>query len=475
MSDKKSTSENAKNQAGSETQDAEILQPERHGARKKPQGPKPTTIDGKASDVTPNTADDVSGQTKGQTKAQSKQQAKTEAGLNDAQHAEASAPASSFEGAAPHGAGWVPPTSLGLVAGLAGGALAAYVLMTVWGEAGSDETALAALDQRIALLDTRLESFDETVSQRLAASDAAQAKQLSALQAELATKSGQGELDARFDRFQSALKGQQDQLAAMQDTLALTGGPVNERLAVLEVQAPKLRADLDLLRAAMPPATLERDVRELSASLTAQQIALGALGPQVSATQKKLVALELEMNKPSGAEQAALGLALANLTRAATDGDPFDTELDAIASLTGDTPTLEALREFGESGVATRLTLEQKFTPMVQAVFAAERNAGTEGFWDRMMASASSVITVRKQGEIDGADTQAVIARMEQRIAVHDLAGAVDQSGLLEGVAKKAAAPWVDTARARLTLDTLLDEASAQLVRSFEANRKDAD
>jgi hypothetical protein len=26
-----------------------------------------------------------------------------------------------------------------------------------------------------------------------------------------------------------------------------------------------------------------------------------------------------------------------------------------------------------------------------------------------------------------------------------------------------------------LTLDTLLDEASAQLVRSFEANRKDAD
>jgi len=447
-------SDAGKDQAGSENLEAEILQPEHHGARKKQRGAKPATIDGEASDVTPEEAPSA---TTGP---------KAGAGSSSSQN--------SSEGSA-KGAGWVLPTGLGLVAGLAGGVLASYVLMTELGGAGSDDAAMAALDQRIALLDTRLAELNGDVGARLSASGAAQAKQFTSFQADLETKAGQTELDARFDRFQSALKMQQDQMAGLQETLALTGGPVNERLAVLEVQSPKLRADLDLVRAALPRASLEREVSDLTAALSAQQTALGALGPQAIAIQQKLVALELEINKPSGAEQAALGLALANLTRAATDGQAFVIELDAISSLTGDTPALEALRDFGESGVATRATLARQFDPMVQGVFTAEREAGREGFWARMVASASSVITIRKQGEIDGNDTQAVVARMEQRMAANDLAGAVDQSGLLLGVAKDAAAPWVDTAIARLALDGLLDDVSAQLVRSFDANRKDAD
>jgi len=459
MSEKDTTSDagkgqTGKDQAGSENLEAEILQPEHHGARKKQRGAKPTTIDGEASDVTPE--EEPSG-TAG---------AGADAGSSSSQNPS--------EGSAKSPT-WILPTGLGLVAGLAGGVLASYVLMTELGGAGSDDAAMAALDQRIALLDTRLAQLNGDVSARLSASGAAQAKQFTSLQTDLETKAGQTELDARFERFQSALKMQQDQMAGLQETLALTGGPVNERLAVLEVQSPKLRADLDLLRAALPRASLEREVGDLTAAMSAQQTALGALGPQVIATQQKLVALELEINKPSGAEQAALGLALANLTRAAIDGQAFEVELEAISSLTGDTPGLEALREFGESGVATRATLAQQFDPMVQGVFTAEREAGREGFWARMVASASSVITIRKQGEIDGNDTQAVVARMEQRMAANDLAGAVDQSGLLLGVAKDAAAPWVDTATARLALDKLLGDVSAQLIRSFDANRKDAD
>ena len=457
MSEKETMSENAKDQAGSENQEAEILQPERHAARKKQRAVKPTTIDGKANDVTPEEANP-----------------KADTGSSRAQQQAASVSSLSSESST-KGLGWVLPTGLGLVAGLAGGALASYVLMAELGSGGSDEAVFAALDHRIALLDTRLADLDGDVGTRLSALGTDQAKQFTSLQMGLETKAGQSELDARFDRFQSALKMQQDQMAGLQDTLALTGGPVNERLAVLEVQSPKLRADLDLLRAALPRLSLEREVGDLTAALSAQQTALGALGPLVTATQQKLVALELEINKPSGAEQAALGLALANLTRAAIAGQPFVTELEAISSLTGDTPGLDALREFGDAGVATRATLAQQFDPMVQDVFTAEREAGREGFWSRMVASASSVITIRKQGEIDGNDTQAVVARMEQRMAVNDLSGAVDQSGLLSGVAKDAAAPWVDTASARLILNRLLNEVSAQLVRSFDANRKDAD
>lgn len=459
MSEKETTSDTGKDQAGkdqagSENLEAEILQPERHGARKKQRGAKPTTIDGTASDVTP---EEESSGTAG---------AGAEAGSSSSQD---------FSKGSAKGAGWVLPTGLGLVAGLAGGVLASYVLMTELGGAGSDDAAMAAFDQRIALLDTRLAELNGDVGARLSASGAAQAKQFTSLQADLETKAGQAALDGRFERFQSALKMQQEQMAGMQDVLALTGGPVNERLAVLEVQSPKLRADLDLLRAALPRASLEREVGDLTAAMSAQQTALGALGPQVIATQKKLVALEVAINKPSGAEQAALGLALANLTRAAISGQAFVIELEAISGLTGETPALEVLREFGESGVATRATLAQQFGPMVQSVFTAEREAGHEGFWGHLLASASSVITIRQQGEIDGNDTQAVVARMEQRMAVNDLAGAVDQSGLLLGVAKEAAAPWVDTATARLALDMLLGDVSAQLIGSFDANRKDAD
>ena len=69
----------------------------------------------------------------------------------------------------------------------------------------------------------------------------------------------------------------------------------------------------------------------------------------------------------------------------------------------------------------TRAALEARFTSVAQDIFSAERHAGEDGWWSRFVANAKSLITVRKTGEISGDTTEAKVARMEERLKVHDL------------------------------------------------------
>ena len=75
----------------------------------------------------------------------------------------------------------------------------------------------------------------------------------------------------------------------------------------------------------------------------------------------------------------------------------------------------------------------------------------------------TSLVTVRRTGEISGDTTKAVIARMEERLKVHDLSGAVNEAGALQGPAARAAKPWIDDAEARLRTDILVRELSADV------------
>ena len=83
--------------------------------------------------------------------------------------------------------------------------------------------------------------------------------------------------------------------------------------------------------------------------------------------------------------------------------------------------------------------------------------------WSRFVANAKSLVTIRRTGEISGDTTEAIVARMEERLETGDLAGAVAEGDALQGPARDAAAGWLADARARLEADMLLRDLAARV------------
>ena len=213
----------------------------------------------------------------------------------------------------------------------------------------------------------------------------------------------------------------------------------------------------------LPPPGIADQVGSIETLARALDLRLASLAPEVQKMEDRVARLEEEKDDPDAAARAALGLALANLARAAESAGSFETELDAVRTFLPEETALAGLAKAASGGVPTRAALEARFPALAEDIFDAERRADADGWWSRFVANAKSLVTIRKTGEISGDTTEAKVARMEERLKVHDLEGAVKEAETLEGPAAEAAASWLDDARARLETDRLVRELSASV------------
>ncbi|MEQ8282238.1 MAG: mitofilin family membrane protein [Parvibaculum sp.] len=290
-----------------------------------------------------------------------------------------------------------------------------------------------------------------------------------------AVENGNGEsargFDARAQSLAARLDAAEEKLAAAVDAapdaqiarLAEEQQALKEALDDTRGTARALRDRIDALAASLPPSGIADQVSGLDTLVKALDARLATFAPQIEAMEERVVALEEKKDDPDAAARAALGLALANLARAAETAGPFRTELDAVESFLPDQAGLDALSGAAADGVQTRAALKARFPSVVESVFDAERRAGEDGLWSRFVANAKSLVTIRRTGEISGDTTEAVVARMEERLATDDLGGAVAEGEALQGPAREAAAGWLADARARLETDTLLRDLSARV------------
>ncbi len=252
-------------------------------------------------------------------------------------------------------------------------------------------------------------------------------------------------------------------VTARLDKLTAETQALGQSLGEARAAGEESRQAIEALRRDMPPAGVADQVARLDAMLKALNAALDGLAPKVDEMEARLATLEAKKDDPDAAARAALGLALANLARAAETKSPFRSELDAVASFLPNEPELTSLDAAAAAGVATRANLKERFPALVPSVFEAERRARGDGLWARFLANARSLVTVRRTGEIAGEDTEAVIARMEERLKADDLAGAVAEGKALKGAAAEAAKPWLAEASARVETETLLRTLSARV------------
>ncbi|MDO8421737.1 MAG: mitofilin family membrane protein [Parvibaculum sp.] len=251
------------------------------------------------------------------------------------------------------------------------------------------------------------------------------------------------------------------------------------RLDALEASAKDMAATLEAARVAgeagvarldemqknMPPADIAQRIDTLTAMVKALNTAVDALVPKITDMDARVAALEAKKDDPDAAARAALGLALSNLSRVASRAEPFERELDVVAQFLPSEPELAELKLVASEGVPTEASLEARFPALVTAVLDAERAASDDSAWQKFVSNARKLVTLRRTGEIAGEDTDAVLARMEERMKRGDLSAVIAEARGLKGVAAEAAAPWLKDASARVVTNDLLSALTANVTK----------
>lgn len=329
------------------------------------------------------------------------------------------------------GSGWRVVSGLALLLAIA--ALA----WTAWRDLNpaSDPAAerLAQQEQRLATIErdasTRMAALERDLSQRLAT-----------------LEQGRGDVDRRLEVLAERASTIETRIAEVVRTVE----GLTERLRQLE-EAPQVQAD---------PARL--------ASMTAEN---RRLAQELARLQEEFAALNASINERAELRRnESLSLALGQLREAIERGRPYAAELATLRAIAGDdaglTPAIAYLEPGAAAGVPGRTILRARFEAVAKDVIRAARTGGDDSWWRQLLDRLTSLVTIRRIGEVDGDTPEAVVARAERRLAADDLAGAVAELERLQGEPAAAAGSWLADARTRLAAEAALAGLAAHVLRT---------
>ena len=291
-----------------------------------------------------------------------------------------------------------------------------------WGSAAT--SAEAALSGRL-----------DAAEQRLAAAEKAIAD----------AKAAQTALFGRLDRVDTALGEAQQAAAATQQRL-------EQRIAAAEAKAGATPA--------VDPADLAR---------LQQQVA--QLGGSNTELGRRLAALEQSTASGAGSQrsEAALALTVSQIREAVQQARPFSAEYDSLLALSRDQPDIMAaaapLTDAAKAGVPGDLALAKRLSELAGAIATAAPPPAEEDWGARALAELRSLVTIRRVDGIGRSGPGATVAAAQLALSRGDLAAAVAEIEKLEGPNAAAARPWLQMARARLQVETALDQVQALLIK----------
>jgi len=188
--------------------------------------------------------------------------------------------------------------------------------------------------------------------------------------------------------------------------------------------------------------------------------AIAELGARIDAAVKpldeKIAALDAALKaRPVGDPAARLVTAFAAIDQAVAAGRPFPTELAAAKAAGGDVAPLEP---YAAGGAPTKAALGAELRD-VMAKLPPLKPAADASVFDRLVASAGSVVKVTPATAPAGSSPADVRARLAAKASAGDVEGALADIEALDPDAKAATAAWADKAKARLAADEALATA----------------
>ncbi|MAW79126.1 MAG: hypothetical protein CMI63_02730 [Parvularcula sp.] len=257
------------------------------------------------------------------------------------------------------------------------------------------------------------QSTEESAPNETGGEDAAVALQAEMESMRAAFEEERAELAAALDRARADNEAQAEELSRLRDQL-------ENRDSAADDEIQRLRAEL---------ATNERAADEEIARLRSELQQLRNDRAQQSARQMKA------------------SFALAALSRAVEQGDPYAEELAAIEDF--EPGAGAALEAHADTGVATNAALRISFDAAARKALAAAGQAEAGDGISGLMARAKNIISVRPARPLEGDDPGAILSRAEHALEQGETGFALLQLEDLPLPAQEAMADWIAQARAR--------------------------
>jgi hypothetical protein len=235
------------------------------------------------------------------------------------------------------------------------------------------------------------------------------------------------------------------------------------RIAALEAKANDSQS-----AASVDPAIVEELRTQLASaeqSITALRDQIASNAQALNESQTRLTEAERKIEEPRSDVEMARAIALAGLKTAIDRGGPFLSELDALKSVSPEDPAIAPLSRMASAGLLSRSDLSRDFSKISNDILTAINQPEVgEGWTDRLIASAKSLVKVRPVGNVEGETPEAIVARVENKLQNGDLKGASLEWETLPEAGKTASADFAQALKNRIEAEELVAGALSKTV-----------
>ena len=312
---------------------------------------------------------------------------------------------------------------------------------------------LSSLQDRVAKLESTIDSMADQAKNGGSVADAAAVSQ-------------------QIDEAEKRLEGKIDQRLA---DLPKAGSQASNNDAADAQKVASLSQEIDSLKSEI--ASLSQAQAKENAGNTVDEADLNAVKERVSKLETELPNISSAVEKTSNeARSAALAASLADLRTAVQSGGPYEAELEDFKGIAPASTGLSPLPAHAADGIATMPELITAFEPARDKALATDVEPAEESFFDTLLSSASSVVTVRRlDGAGQGDSTEAILTRARSALDGGDLDKAIGEFESLKPEPKEAMEDWLAAAKARTEAQATLKRLAAnELAQSSDASPSDA-
>ena len=324
------------------------------------------------------------------------------------------------------------PVAAGIVVGAiigAGSAAAFYATR------GGDSTQLSALAARVDAIQNRPDPQPE----------------ITTLKGSLADLGGKVVAVQKTVAAEAQSRQAAAQTPKKDDTIspAFDPGPLEQKIAALRSDLDALRsqgADVKAVDAKVAAlVTTVAALKEVDGKVAALQSSVTGMQKQTSTAQASIDTLRSNQKALEGkvTSSPALAVVADSLVTQITRGDPYATQVEALASIGVDPGTLAVLKENADKGVPSAKSLAAKFGPLADPIIATEQHAAPNaGFLDRLKSGMFSMVSIRRADDTTGDTLASHVALLQADLAHDDVAGAYKVWSALPASAKAKSEAW---------------------------------
>ena len=348
------------------------------------------------------------------------------------------APAPAASGTKPAEAAPSPPSAAPALATMAAVTALAATVQGIDGRVGTLATEQAGTAKALAALPKPVPPDFGPVDAKLAALG-------SEVNAAVATMNGS---DARLNGFDTKING----IATTVNGFGTTMNDMTARMNGLEgrvddevAQTAKVKSEVLNLQTA--------DLGPLRASDEALAARVAKIEGQLAAPKDGARVTEARAVGSADLTKATpIALVGQEIERAIRAGKPYGPEIDALKSLGADPTLVAKLGPVSAGGAPSVDALTSQWNAVRGAVLATATPIAPAagGALNRFLASAASIVEVKKVGAVAGEDPNALVSQVDAALAQGDVPGALAAWDKLSAAGKAASQGWADAARSRI-------------------------